>query len=383
MTGVDLEEKARIREFVRGTALKAITGSSGNPAPDSGFSLMTWLASAVYEKLDRDFAEAAPVDAAGPGSLAGDVLSGFKGGFVRYFPDSSLLLIVRVVPVSYIRSVRTGLISSPDLERSRELAHAIQGAGVACERTAVAYIPFDSNKVSDIKLAPGSDPVAKDLVHAVVTRPSERGLQRMPGPSDLADPCDVCLARKIAHFLGIDPDPEDENFSLKAWVGTSVHEKLERDLPKVYDGAQLEITVSIADIPGLGLVSGHVDSYFPERLALNDWKTGDLSGTFGVKRMRTDGVKTAYLRQTMLYCYGMRQSGLPVEWANLTFIPRDSNRASDIWTATCSYREDVAVFALNRAESLVDVVKSGDRHTLEPDLEAPCFKCVVLPRLLG
>jgi hypothetical protein len=663
MTDIDLEEKARVRGFVRSKALEAISHSSENdrltlsdselsrtalevtrflrydPYPEGGeFHLRAWVGRAIYEKLMRDLPKVRP------GERSGVAVKG-----VPYLGDEG-----------------------------------------------------------------GRDTALRDLALAVIGMRSERDLQRMPGPSDLGDQCDVCVGGKIAQFLGM-AEPAKRHIYAKTWIGTAVHEKLERDLPKVYGKAELEITVSIADLPGLGLISGHVDAYLPEVAALNDYKglaldtklptpdgwttmeevsegdtlldsqgnpckvigksavhqricyrvtfddgtsvvcddehlwstlsnegkrlvqkvlnteeirntlkrengqirhrvintkpldlphadlpidpyvlgcwlgdgssgegqickpdeemfkliegrgfkvgpligngtkgressrprtvyglrtllrecgllgakhipkrylrasreqrtdllrglmdtdgswnksrrhavftsvdkvfmdsvyelvvslgqrpivstvqakgfgklvtayvlsftpvgdlnpflssvkagrvqplrgtsktwrrgihsvertvtvptqclkvdspdstylcteamipthnTSDLLGNFGLKKMRQSGVKAAYMQQTMLYCYGLRRSGVPVEWANLTFIPRDSYRESDIWTATCAYREDVAVSALERAQILVDVVRSGDSHTLKPDLDGPCFTCVVLPRI--
>lgn len=106
---------------------------------------------------------------------------------------------------------------------------------------------------------------------ATITRPSARDKQRAPGPSDLADKCDICVARKIAASLGMGSHTE-RGFSLKAWLGTAVHEKLERDLPSVYAHAEQEITVDVAEIPGIGLVRGHVDVFLPRKKTLVDWK---------------------------------------------------------------------------------------------------------------
>jgi len=41
------------------------------------------------------------------------------------------------------------------------------------------------------------------IVVATITRPSARDKQQTPGPSDLADKCDLCVARKIASSLGM------------------------------------------------------------------------------------------------------------------------------------------------------------------------------------
>jgi hypothetical protein len=217
----------------------------------------------------------------------------------------------------------------------------------------------------------------RDLLLATVTTPSSRDKQRMPGPSDLADPCDVCVAHKIALTCGMAIEKSSgKNFSLKAWNGTSVHQKIERDLPRVYPHAEQEITVEVGEVEGLGLIKGHVDLYLPLQKAMCDWKTTDLKK---LNVYRTSGVPSSHFGQTMLYMHGLRRSNRETEVATLAYIPRDSNKTSDIWVASCSFREDVALGLLERARELTALVRSGETGGLQPD--QGCFVCMVQPRL--
>lgn len=260
---------------------------------------------------------------------------------------------------------------------------------------------------------------------ATITKPSTRDRQVTPGPSDLADKCDLCVARKIAASLGLGSHTE-RGFSLKAWNGTAVHEKLERDLPSIYAHAEQEITVKVADIPGIGAVVGHVDLFLPRQKTAVDWKTTDMKKLKGYQtqagpaayvqgmtaqerdelnilkgkdragmlsesevprlvslitrsKENTGGVPQEYMGQTMLYLYGLRAMGREADYAVLVFIPRDSNNVSDIWVASCAYRPDVAQGVLNRAAHLAKLVRSGKINELEPHPE--CFPCVIRPRL--
>lgn len=260
---------------------------------------------------------------------------------------------------------------------------------------------------------------------AAITRPSQRDKQVAPGPSDLADPCDVCVARSIAASLGLG-SRTPQGFSLKAWLGTAVHEKLERDLKFVYPHAEQEITVLIGDIPGVGLVEGHVDVFLPRKRAAVDWKTTDLDKLKKYRKQAGPGAYTKgltiqerteledlkardragllaeedmgrlvmlmasakehsgsvparYMGQVMLYLYGLRAMGRDAEYAVLAFIPRDSNNVSDIWVASCRYRHDVAEGVIRRASHLAQLVRTGGFSTLEPDPE--CWPCVKRPRL--
>ena len=217
----------------------------------------------------------------------------------------------------------------------------------------------------------------RDLIRLTMTNPSDRDKQRLPGPSDLADPCDVCLARKIALACGIStPEDHKRNFSLKAWTGTATHQKIEHDLPRVYPHAEQEITVEIEDVEGLGMVKGHVDLYVPQHRTMCDWKTTDLRK---LKTYQMNGVPASHFGQTMLYMLGLRRSGREVDTATLCYIPRDSNKESDIWVASCSFREDVAVGLLERARRLTATVRAGELGTLVP--EEGCFPCTVQPNL--
>lgn len=260
---------------------------------------------------------------------------------------------------------------------------------------------------------------------ATITKPSARDRQTAPGPSDLADKCDLCVARKIAASLNLGSHTE-RGFSLKAWLGTAIHEKLERDLPSVYAHAEQEITVDVAEIPGIGLVRGHIDLFLPKRRAAVDWKStdmkklkgyrtqagpsayvqgmtapereelvrlkamdrGGLLGEADIGRMvmlmsrseeHSGGVPVEYMGQTMLYLYGLRAMGREADYAVLVFIPRDSNNVSDIWVASCAYRPDVAQGVINRASHLAGLVRSGKVNELEAHPE--CFPCSIRPRL--
>lgn len=262
---------------------------------------------------------------------------------------------------------------------------------------------------------------------ATITKPSARDQQRAPGPSDLADKCDLCVARKISASLNMGAST-DRGFSLKAWLGTAVHEKLERDLPQVYAHAEQEITVDIAEVPGLGLVKGHVDVFLPRKKTLVDWKTTDMKKLQGYRKQagpgsytqgltapereeltrltamdragmlqesdmgrlvmlmanskeHSGGVPQEYMGQTMLYLYGLRAMGREADYAVLAFIPRDSNNVSDIWVASCSYRPEVAQAVLNRAAHLASLVRAGKVGELTAHPE--CFPCSIRPRLRG
>lgn len=220
----------------------------------------------------------------------------------------------------------------------------------------------------------------RDLVAATITRPTSRDVQRMPGPSDLANPCDMCVGRKIASCLGMATDSNSSggfSTSLKAWIGTAVHQKLEGDLPKIYGRGDRndpnfyqEITVTIGDIPGLGTIKGHVDLYLPKIGTVVDYKTSDLRK---INWYRSTTVPSFHAGQIMLYLRGLRRAQRRAHTAVLVYIPRDSNNIKDIWVASCSYQENIAIGLLNRTRNLVEVVRSGGIENLTSN--ADCYVC--------
>lgn len=372
------EHQRRLRLFIK-DAVKSTIGLTR--------SLDEWVAQAIYEKLYED-------------------IGGFYNGFGRKNPDTvqkvalqtseshhgllylhkhQTVVLLKVVSRHLISVMRASEAVHPDRQAAQQIAAELTSAGLPCTASSVFYVPFDSNNESDLHLAAyHSKPeeeertrvYASALMQATVTRSSARDVQKLPGPSDLANGCDLCVARRIASSCGIDMPQLPRHFSLKAWVGTAIHQKIERDLPGVYPYAQQEITVPISVVPGLGSIKGHVDAYFPRKLVMGDWKSTDMKKLDKITKF---GVPSSHFGQTMLYMYGLRKKGLSCDYATLTYIPRDSNNVSDIWVASCAYREDVAVGLLNRTRSLLNRLQEGDVANLQSDPE--CFVCHVQHRI--
>ena len=377
-----VEEQKHLRTFVKNLLVGTINGSMQpgtcipHPRAEEA-SLAEWVEGAVGEKFQRDLRRVYPATLlAGTGAARAAVADGpmpHIGSF--YLAKEETLVLVRVVSKARIAVIRTGADEVYDQAVVGAVTAVARTKGIACNVTAVVYVPYDSNRKADVWTW-ASDGSAQTrakingLALAVITRQSARDVQRLPGPSDLSNPCDICVARKIAGPMGIHLEQPASDFSLKAWVGTAVHQKIENDLPKVYSLAKHEITVTISEILGLGQIKGHVDLHLPDEMAMTDFKTTDLKRLAGY---RSSGVPVAHAGQTMLYCYGLRKAGEPVKYATLAYIPRDSNEVDSIWVASCPYREDVAIGLLNRTQHLVEVVRSGDTSTLES--YADCWVC--------
>lgn len=220
------------------------------------------------------------------------------------------------------------------------------------------------------------------LVKAVtdtITRSSARDEQKSVGPSEIGDPCGRCLGQALCRkypelWWDHEPPPAD-TFSLKAWVGTAAHEKLERELE--YPGAVKEITVPITHLPEYGDISGHCDLY-AERTVL-DYKTKDLHKIRELKLQGRPPVKE--LVQTNLYGHGARQTGHAVEDLCLFYIPRDSNRLDDCFPAFLTPNEEVVRRSLERLAKVWELVRNGKGHELTA--HADCYRCVVRYRIVN
>lgn len=376
------EKQRKVRLFVS----DLIDASMGN------LTLDKWMGQAIYEKILVDSANFVPAEDAVVRNRINEISSEFKDfDGAMYLRRNEALLIIKMSTREAVKYIRAVPDVQPDKAEALNFAHALQASGLACTTVSVAYIPVTSNFKSDLYtetylVGVTDDPetltraqnFASSLVIATITQSSERDLQRMPGPSDLANTCNKCLARRIAPICGADFPQAASGFSLKAWAGTAAHQKLERRIPEIYTGTKQEITVTIAEIPGFGIIKGHIDMDLPEWSTMTDFKTTDLKK---LALIQATSVPQSHFGQTMLYMYGLHRSGMPRSYATLAYIPRDSHKRSDIWVASCGYREDVAVGLLNRTRNLVERLRAGDVEDITSTGE--CFPCDIQPYLKG
>jgi len=213
-------------------------------------------------------------------------------------------------------------------------------------------------------------------IRSTINKPTARDTQKSVGPSEIGDPCGRCLGqalcRKYPELWWEEEKPPGDHFSLKAWVGTAIHEKLDRDAPG-YDPelGQLskEIEIPIWDLPGYGLIKGHTD-LFVDRTVV-DYKTKD--GRDKIREIALNGPQSSEVVQINLYGFGLMQSGHTVEDLCLFYIPRDSNRIEDTLGMFTRPLPVIAERALARLAKVWDVVRDGRGAILEshPD----CYSC--------
>lgn len=214
----------------------------------------------------------------------------------------------------------------------------------------------------------------RTLVQAVtsaITERTERDIQQGIGPSEIGDPCDLCVGRALARrypgLWGSTPLHVPTSFSLKAWVGTSIHRQLEEALR--LPGAEKEKTVRITRLEEYGGIKGHADLIW-DHIVL-DYKSSDKAK---IDQIRLNGPSWRYTAQINLYAYGLTQNhDYPVDHMCLFFIPRDSNRIRDAFPLFMEYRADYAALALARLEHIWQRVKNG--YGPELAVHPDCYSC--------
>lgn len=100
----------------------------------------------------------------------------------------------------------------------------------------------------------------KQSIMRTITNPGKRSAQASIGPSEIASTCDYCVGRALTRKY---PEywwehaPFREGHSHKAWIGTAIHEKLDRD----HSEGRKEGRVFITHLEGYGDIHGHCDLY--------------------------------------------------------------------------------------------------------------------------
>ncbi len=146
--------------------------------------------------------------------------------------------------------------------------------------------------------------------------------------------------RQVWHQLQ-GAEKTNETLRLAAWMGTAIHNEIERSFKKAIDkglvdsGVLLEKRFEASN----GLPPATIDFYDPVSKTITDWKTIKLSGIpyFGKLQQRY---------QVHTYAYICIQHGLEVENVQLFGIPRDGTENDLVDTWIEPYDESIALEAL-------------------------------------
>jgi hypothetical protein len=183
-----------------------------------------------------------------------------------------------------------------------------------------------------------------------------RSLQQRPGPSDLAQDCDHCLAAKLAGWQKR-PDP-----AWLAYIGTAVHIQLGEALPAPWLS---EVQVTVGTIAGEP-VDGHADAWNPVMLTVLDFK---IVGTTTMRQVRRGQVPPAHRKQ--VHTYGR---GLGAKHVAVLYLPRNepSLRNAEWWTEP--YDAALADAVIFRARYIARLVAEG-RPVQDFPRAAGCYDC--------
>lgn len=175
----------------------------------------------------------------------------------------------------------------------------------------------------------------------------ERSLQVKLGPSELGTSCDRQLAYRIMGLQGPNLDMADP---WAGFVGSSIHHRTEESIRR-YQAAHPNAPVwnieeEVKIVPGL--IEGHAD--LNRGNILVDEKS---AGRTVMAEVRKNGPSVKYKVQLMLYAYGLRLQGRPIDTVALAFVPREGYlRDMFVWAAP--YDEAMALEYLARPYRLRD-----------------------------
>lgn len=245
-------------------------------------------------------------------------------------------------------------------------------------------------QLPDRLLMRGGSPglVGKELIsviaHAISQHP--RTLQVRIGPSEIGNPC----ARRIGYKLLLAPSFNlEQAVSWKPFIGTAVHEKLERifdafnndptygDTPRFY----IETRVPAGWIDE-EVVDGSCDLYDRVTCGVIDWKVVGPTQLKKYKKILKPGVRPTdddamqYHTQAHAYGAGWVRLGLPVDYVMIVFLPRNGELSdTHIWYET--FDQEVADAGFQRAQGIKTTVDTLGIAGLDvlPFAEAYCFRC--------
>lgn len=221
------------------------------------------------------------------------------------------------------------------------------------------YVPCEvAAETRDAALA-----VIEDAIHN-----DPRSLQRQIGPSAVGDPCDYCLANRLAGT------PQKREESWLTYIGRAVHRQLEADfrragLPWLPEARKL----LVGEIDGME-VRGTSDILHYSNQTGIDWK---IVGNKTRAAVRQHGPSAVYRAQAQLYGRGWTLLGFPVKHVAIFYLPRDLQSLSGaVWWAE-EYDEQVALDALARADAMAKEINTFGLEAVLPRLEQlpGCYDC--------
>jgi hypothetical protein len=225
-----------------------------------------------------------------------------------------------------------------------------------------APVEWDYSKQSPMYASPsGITPqeAIKDLrgliEHGITNQP--RSLQKRIGPSEIGNPCDHCLAAKLAGWQQVDND-----IPWLPFIGTAVHAALEQ-LVLTYEANRnavhttgrrflTEARTMVGVIDGQE-IWGSTDLVDLEAAMTNDFKIVGASTLRSAKA----GPSQVYRVQQHLYAKGWNDAGYRIDHVGIAYLPRNAVSLSEgVWWSE-PFNRDIAEKALERANQLAGKIR--------------------------
>lgn len=215
-----------------------------------------------------------------------------------------------------------------------------------------------------------------------------RSLQKRIGPSEIGNPCDHCLAAKLAGW-----EQTEQGIPWLPAVGTAVHGFLEdlfirheNQRGAQHDGGLRYLTerrVDVGEIDG-ETITGSTDLFDTVTGTVIDHK---IVGATTLTKARGKGPSVVYRAQAHLYGRGWVRAGFDVANVAICFLPRNdvSLNTAVLWTEP--YDENIAIAALERASTLARSLKAlaaiselaRDEWITNLPRQASCLDCARYP----
>lgn len=257
------------------------------------------------------------------------------------------------------------------------------GPTSAKEKT-LALKKFQSNSFYQSKKLPElADILKQSILNYANNRP--RSTQVSMGPSSAGDPCDRKL---VAMLSGLESGGGDDNPTLSL-IGVGWH-ALMADMLELENAAAREqglpdiwLVEQALDFPYKAVPKGTTDFYHIPSKTCGDHK---MVGKTTLDSVRLNGPGDLYLKQAMVYGWGLQNLGHPVEQIMIAFYPRNASPARPFMAEAeffvAPYDNQMAVDTLERAELLRDKalkldVKSNPRklNLIATTPGKSCFFC--------
>ncbi|MCI1962863.1 MAG: hypothetical protein LKJ18_02020 [Ancrocorticia sp.] len=201
---------------------------------------------------------------------------------------------------------------------------------------------------------------------SIVTAP--RSLQKSIGPSEIGNPCDHCLAARLAGWV-----KNEHGVAWLPFIGTCVHEHFERFFARLSEAGTLdslqEARVTVGQIGGRD-VTGSTDLYLPDEGGnpvmtgmTVDWKIVGKSKLDLVKAHQHPGKQ--YEVQAHLYAKGWNDAGHPTSHVCVYFMPRNATSLDQGYVWIAKYDPGIAQAALDRANQINDTLTALEAFSVQ------------------